>query len=273
MGIECEKVARKAHRYKEDTYVVKNDFLYAVINGAPFLYPKKKDLNFTTQFINDLKKCLNDFDGHSRIANYLYDFSIKEYKKFPQLESKDASYLPGCGLALVILMDDYAELYTLGDCNIVYHTKDDNLFIIQYDDAHNLNEDSLNELKSIAKKKHISNKRALNHMDKKLIENRLKLNSIEQTGLFTVMSDPHFRFTHRRVKITDLDFIYLFSDGFAEAYKTLNMYESYLKMFTRELDINKTQETINDLWASDKKLMKYPRLSYKEDITVLKLKF
>ncbi len=273
MAVFCEKVTKKAHRYKDDAYVVRNDFLYAVINGAPFLYSKNKDLNHTYEFINDLKKALNAFDGRSRIANFLYDFSIKEYKKFPDLWDKDASFFPGCGLALLVIQDDMVEFYTLGDCNIVYKTKDYNKFIIESKEIHDADNLAIKEAKDYALDHRISIKKALNYIQDTLIKNRKNLNSLEQTGLFTALENPHFKFTHRRVYYEDLEFVYLFSDGFASAYKSLELYESYQDMFTPELDLKEVQTKITNKWNEDKKLNKYPRLYYKDDITVLKLIF
>ena len=42
MKIICDKFTTKVHRYKEDNIVLKDNFLYSVINGLPFLYPKEK---------------------------------------------------------------------------------------------------------------------------------------------------------------------------------------------------------------------------------------
>ena len=63
MKIICDKFTTKVHRYKEDNIVLKDNFLYSVINGLPFLYPKEKNLNMTTRFVNDVKNALNNYDG------------------------------------------------------------------------------------------------------------------------------------------------------------------------------------------------------------------
>ena len=75
MKIICDKFTTKVHRYKEDNIVLKDNFLYSVINGLPFLYPKEKNLNMTTRFVNDVKNALNNYDGKQRLAHYLYNLS------------------------------------------------------------------------------------------------------------------------------------------------------------------------------------------------------
>ena len=44
-------------------------------------------------------------------------------------------------------------------------------------------------------------------------------------------------------------------------------------MFNKDLDIYSIESKIIKLWESDKRLKKFPRLSYKEDISVIKLVF
>ena len=129
MKIICDKFTTKVHRYKEDNIVLKDNFLYSVINGLPFLYPKEKNLNMTTRFVNDVKNALNNYDGKQRLAHYLYNLSTDEYNKFNVLKDYDNSYYPACGIAIVYFEDDFAELYTLGDCCIIYETKDTKKYI------------------------------------------------------------------------------------------------------------------------------------------------
>ena len=75
MKIILDKLTTKVHRYKDDNIVIKNNFLYSVINGLPFLHTKEKNLNYTLKFINNIKTGLNKYDGRTRLAHYLYNLS------------------------------------------------------------------------------------------------------------------------------------------------------------------------------------------------------
>ena len=273
MKIILDKLTTKVHRYKDDNIVIKNNFLYSVINGLPFLHTKEKNLNYTLKFINNIKTGLNKYDGRTRLAHYLYNLSIDEYNKFKDLKDYDSSYLPGCGLSIVHFEDDYAELYTLGDCYIVYETKDDKKYMLHSQDICDLNASAVDNALSISKKKKFSMKKSLNRINDVLIENRKLLNSNNQFGMFTLSSKPQFRFNHRKVKLSELKYIYLFSDGFASAFQNLKMFDSFEEMFNKDLDIHSIESKIIKLWESDKRLKKFPRLSYKEDISVIKLVF
>ena len=65
----------------------------------------------------------------------------------------------------------------------------------------------------------------------------------------------------------------LFSDGFAQSFQILSLFENYEDLLKNNIDISDLGNQILKMWESDRRLKKFPRLSYKEDITVIKLLF
>ncbi|MGM9857701.1 MAG: hypothetical protein ACI311_00375 [Bacilli bacterium] len=273
MKISCDQFTTKVHRYKEDNVVVKNNFLYSVINGLPFLYSKEKNLNMTTRFINDVKNALNHFDGKQRLAHYLYNISKDEFNKFSILKNYDNSYYPACGLAIVYFEDDFAELYTLGDCYIAYETKDNKKFMMYSQEVVDVNTTLLNSAVEYSSSKKCSLRKSINMLHEEIVKNRKLLNSNNGSNTYTISKVPQFKFSHQKVKIDNLKEVLLFSDGFAQSFQLLSLFENYEELLKDDLNISELSNQILKIWESDRRLKKYPRLSYKEDITVLKLLF
>ena len=273
MKIICDKFTTKVHRYKEDNIVLKDNFLYSVINGLPFLYQKEKNLNMTTRFVNDVKNALNNYDGKQRLAHYLYNLSTDEYNKFNVLKDYDNSYYPACGLAIVYFEDDFAELYTLGDCYIIYETKDNKKYMMYSQEVVEVNSSLLNDAVEYSSSKKCSLRKSINKLHEKIIELRKGLNSNNGSSTYTISKVPQFKFSHQKVKIDNLKEVLLFSDGFAQSFQILSLFENYEALLKDNINISDLGNQILKMWESDRRLKKFPRLSYKEDITVIKLLF
>lgn len=263
--------------YNEDGLYV-NDPIYMAVDGATALDNSKKKPSEAALMVNYIIKNISSAykKTHCFIdALYLMseNYYHNNYHKFKDIDN--LAGLPSAGIAAVVEGKEYLNLYVLGDCEIVYLNRDMMPTRFSYFDQkhglYKLDKDALKEMKTIAKKqnKNIVDTRKL--INDRLIRNRNKLNKDSKYQVFIPSKKPTFKIKHKRIRKSTTKKLYIYTDGFAQAFDTLNIYKGYKDLFSRSVDMNSIIQNIINKWNSDKYFNHYPRFKKKDDLTIIEL--
>ena len=257
---------RKSHYWNEDRFIIGNKF-FMVIDGATPLI-KHKDFNSACWLVDFIKKNINKYDGD--IEKRLYELSKEGYSKLP-IEDKSSDYIPSASLCYVEYDDEFFHIGVLGDCEVTCITKDNVSLRYFNDDLSKLDDKSINELKNIAKVKNIHTSLARPYIKDTLIKHRKMINQKGGYKAFTLSPDPYIKPDVYSIKKSDVKELYLYSDGFSQAFEFLNIYNNHAEMFAQSLDIEEEINKIKIASFNDPYCDKYPRLKKIDDITIIKV--
>lgn len=268
--MKIEKKTRKSHYYNEDRFIINKDFIM-VIDGATSLEKGSLKPTGGCYLSNKIKKELPRLKGN--IVSRLDKISKDMYKELSSTSSISVRSLPSAGLAWVEFNNDEIITHTVGDCEITIITKDNEIIRIVIDDIIKLDDKAIDEMIKISKDKNISIKEARNLVNDTLIKHRMLMNTEDGYSIYCPSDKPDFKYSTNKFKVNEIKEIYLYSDGFSDAFTTLNIYKSHKDMFSKSLDINKVTNKIVQVSFNDPLYNKYPRFKLIDDITVVKIVF
>lgn len=257
---------RKSHYWNEDRYIIGKNF-FMVIDGATPLM-KSNNFNEACWMVNYIKKNVNKYSG--KIKNRLFKLSEKAYEDYP-LENKEKIHLPSASISWVEIENEYIYASILGDCEVTFVTNDNHIIRCYTDELNQLDEISIQELKKIAKEKNIHNLEARPYIHDTLIKHRNLINEYNGCSAFTLSNTPIINEKSFRIEKESVKEIYLYSDGFSQAFEHLGIYDNHQSMFSKTLNLNEEIEKIVTASFADPYCDKYPRLKKIDDITVIKI--
>lgn len=268
--MQIEKITRKSHFYNEDRFIVNKNFCM-VVDGATSL--KKTNLKPTdgSFFADQIKKGLSS--KNINVFESLNNVSKSVFKKIYKKDDKTDEYLPSAGLAWVEFNEYQINCHTIGDCEIIIKTKDDRIIRLRKEELINLDDVAKNEMIKIAKSKNISIKESRLLIEDLLLKHRLKMNKEGGYDVFTPSKNPDFKYLNFSINNNDVKEIYVYTDGFADAYMTLGIFDSYQNMFKESLNIQEIVDEIVDKCKKDSNYNLYPRFKLIDDITIIKIIF
>lgn len=267
--MNIEKFTRKSHCYNEDRFLIKTN-LCMVIDGATSL--KKTNLKPTdgSFFASEIKRILTHsksdvLESLNFISKFVFDDN--------NLSDENNMYLPSAGLAWAEFDDNIIKCHTIGDCEIIIKTKDKKIIRLRKNELINLDNIAKNEMIKIAKSKNISIKESRLLIEDLLLKHRLKMNKEGGYDVFTPSKNPNFKYLDFFISRDDVEEIYIYTDGFADAYMTLGIFDSYQNMFKESLNIQEIVDEIVDKCKKDSNYNLYPRFKLIDDITIIKIIF
>jgi len=268
--MNIEKITRKSHFYNEDRFIIEKDFIM-VVDGATSL--EKSNLKPTSgcYLANKIKKRLPKLKG--TIISRLDTISKEAYKEISKNKEMSKKILPSAALTWIEFENDYLTVHTIGDCEATIITKSNEIIRIVVNDLIKLDDKAIDELINISKEKNITIKEARPLINDLLIKHRMMMNTPNGYSIYTPSSNPDFKYSCNKFKIDELKEVYLYSDGFADAFTTFDIYKSHKEMFSKSVNIDKVIENIVKSAYSDPLYNKYPRFKLIDDITVVKIKF
>lgn len=264
--MEITKKTRKSHAHNEDRYIIGYDF-YMVIDGATPLI--KDSFNRARWMVDRMKLSLKKrsiltvIDRLNKISKELYD-------ELPT-SKKDKDYLPSASLSFVTWDDKYFYAYILGDCEVTFILKNNVVFRCFQDELSKLDDISINELIKVSKEKNIHINEAREYINDILIKHRRLINQENGYKAFTLSDKLNLNPKCYKIKKEDVNKIYLYSDGFAQSFDTLNIYNSHEEMFNHDLSLDDEIKKIVDTSFKDPYCDRYPRFKKIDDITVIKV--
>ena len=257
---------RKSHRWNEDRFIVGDNF-WIVIDGATPLI-KTKGVNLARLMVSYIKKNINKYDG--RIKERLIKLSKDMYNEFI-LDNYDQAYLPSASIAYVELIDGFYHVGILGDCEVTFRLKNNQVLRCFTTELARLDEISLKELVKASHDNNISVLKARKYIEDTLIKHRRLINQENGYQAYTISSNLPFKEYTYQIAENQVDEIYLYSDGFSMAFQHLKIYSDHQEMFNHTLDIQLEVKKIVNKAFFDKNCNKYPRFKKIDDITVIQI--
>ena len=257
---------RKSHYWNEDRFIIGKDY-FMVIDGATPLI-KVNNFNEACWMVNYIKKNINKLKGN--IKERLLVLSKDGYSNLP-VKVKDEEYLPSAGMAWVESDGNYFYASVLGDCEVTFITKDNQIVRCHTTRLNELDGISISELVRNAKERNINVSEARPYIQDILLKHRKMINKENGYCAFTLSDNPIINEKSIKIEKDKVKQIYLYTDGFAQAYDHIYIYQNHEEMFKNDLDLNCEFKKIVDKSFSDPYCNDYPRLKKIDDITAIKV--
>ena len=256
----------KSHFYNEDRFLVGNT-LFAVIDGATGLNAENTfgKASSASKLAGFVKSQLANYKG-SDIIGFLRSLSVLALKNG---HAKDCS----CGISIVKVNKNTVELYCLGDCPILYQDKNGEVHTFTQTKLPKLDKIALNQMIDYAKANNVSMKKARKHIDQTLKKHRSLMNMPDGYWVFAPSEKPNFTVDTITIEKEQLKSIIVCSDGFAQCYNKLNIFENEKQLFESQLSLKDICLKVQRISKADKDYNLYPRFKLFDDTTVIKLDF
>lgn len=269
--MESKGFTSSLREYNEDTYAI-GDGWVAVLDGATDL-GKKSEFNahwFVNAVVKELKNELSNVD--KSLGDCLSSAVTIVRKQAPEgFNGASASVL------LLRQVEKTVEFYSVGDCTGVVYFKDNTSKSLYNSALSVLDQISIDLTVKVSKDNQISMAEALKSqmVQDKLIEHRNRKNT--PNGYYTCdLSGEGIPFGDTHIfPVEQLSDFLLMSDGFADIVDKFAMYENFDVVRSRIEDIG-LQETACEYFQfikTDPDWVKYPRLKYSDDTTVVMVTF
>ena len=275
--MKVEKIIRKSHFYNEDRFVLGDNF-YMVIDGATAL--QKTNLFKPTEaswFVSFVKQKLK---GKKRgVYQKLSEISRQAFYKFNDILSKnsfsldDLLYCPSAGISFAEINNDKVDIYTIGDCEAVIKLKSGKIIRLIQPQLPELDKIALEKIIELKNEKRFKMKDAIRECSDILLENRKLMNTPDGYSVYAPSLTGEFNFLKETFNLSEIEEIYLYTDGIAQAFDELKIYSNCEEMFSKSLDIKKEVDKIVKRANLDKECEKYPRFKVIDDITIIKMTF
>lgn len=263
--MKINKITRKSHAWNEDRFVIGKDF-YLVIDGATPLI-KDKDRNLACLMVKYIKENISKYKG--RVKERLETISKDLYIKLG-LNTDDTSYLPSASLSYVERIEDKYYIGVVGDCEVCVVS---NNKVKRYYDGSlsKLDAISLEKMIKASKEKNIDIVKARPEIIDVLIKHRKMINKPGGYNGYTLGKNFKLNVKEEVINVSDVDKMYLYSDGFSSSFTTFKIHESFEEMFLNIKDIKEEVEMIKERAYLDATCNKYPRFKVIDDITVIEI--
>lgn len=257
---------RKSHYWNEDRFVLGQNYVMVIDGATPLL--KSNNFNEACWMVNYLKKNLDKYRGS--IKERLMILSKEAYEVLP-VQIKEEDYLPSAGMSWIEWDDEYFYASILGDCEVTFVTVDNEVIRFCGEELGFLDNLAIAEMVKIAEEKKIHVSSARPYIADTLLKHRKMVNKPNGYSAFTlsdrpIINEEVFKFPKNIIKE-----IYLYSDGFAQSFEHLKIYDSHQEMFSKSLDLDVEISKIVETSFDDPYCDKYPRFKKIDDITIIKV--
>lgn len=266
--MKIEKISKASKEYNEDGYIISDNFAM-VIDGATSLSKSNLVPSSGAYLMNQIKEVIPTLKGS--IIERLNTVSKQVYNQLKKEGNLTINMLPSAGLAWVEFHDEYIDIFTIGDCEVCIVKKDNDIIRIMLDDLSRLDSKAIEEMTHISNTENISIKEAREHINDLLISNRLLMNKNNGYAIFTPDDNPNFKYLKRTFKTKDIKEIYLYTDGFADSFKTFKLYKNIEDLILSNHTLEDIVSSIEEQSVNDYLYNKYPRFKLLDDITVVKI--
>ena len=257
---------RKSHSWNEDRYVIGDSF-YMVIDGATPLIKNEK-MNLACWMVTYLKKHINRYN--LPIKERLEKLAKDAYFDLG-IDTDDVSYLPSASISYLEQDDEYFYASSLGDCEVTFRLKSGEIVRCHSDELTHLDNISIKELIDASVSNNIHVLEARPYITERLIKHRKLINQPNGYSAYTISPNLELKPKTLKLKKSEVSEVYLYSDGFSQAFEYLHIYNSHEEMFNKSLDIDEEIKKIEKESFSDPYCDKHPRFKKIDDITVIKI--
>ena len=266
MKIYCK--TRKSHRWNEDRFITGRTFSI-VLDGATPL-KKSGQFNEARWFVDYLKKNINRYDGD--VKSRLRALSIDAYNNFPA-EIKDGDYLPSAGACWAEWNNETINIGILGDCEVTAVTNENEILRFYDDRLRALDSLAINEMVTVARENGTTVLEARKFINDLLIKHRKLINKPNGYSALTLSPNAKIFESSFSLKKDSIKTLYLYSDGFSQAFENLGIYKTHAEMFKHIENIDEEISKIVTASFNDPDCDKHPRFKIIDDITAVKIDF
>lgn len=266
MKVYCK--TRKSHRWNEDRFI--NGRNYSIVLDGATPLKKSEQLNEARWFVDYLKKNINIYDGD--IKSRLLKLCEEAYNIFPA-ELKEDDYLPSASACWAEWNGEEIKLGILGDCEITAITADGKILRYSDDRLRALDNLAVDEMVTAARERNTTVLQAREFITDTLIKHRKLVN--KPNGYSALTLSPNAKICERAfsLKKCEIKTLYLYSDGFSQAFENLGIYETHAHMFERLESIDAEIAKIVEASFNDPDCNMHPRFKIIDDITAIKIDF
>lgn len=257
---------RKSHYWNEDRFINGRNY-FIVLDGAT---PLKSAENFNEArwMVNYIKKNINRYRG--TVKEKLTALCGDAFNDLP-VKTKDDDYLPSASGCWVEFNGSCINVGILGDCEVTLIKKDNGIIRCYCDDLTKLDMLALNKLIEICKEKNTHIIESRKYVNDILIRHRKLANKPNGYAALTLSPSPEIHEQKYVFNTDNIKEIYLYSDGFSQAFEHLDIFHSHEEMFLNIEDIdNEINKIVNTSFA-DRLGDKHPRFKIIDDITVTRI--
>ncbi len=188
------------------------------------------------------------------------------------VKEKSAAAMPSASACWAEFDGDRLRIGVLGDCEATVIKKDGSIVRCFCGDVARLDAVAIEKLKEICKQKGatdiIGSRRFIDDI---LIEHRKLINKDGGYSALTLSANPVINEKTFLLDVGEISKVYLYSDGFSQAFEHLQIYENHIEMFSQIDDIKEEIAKIAVTSYSDRLGTKYPRFKIIDDITVTEI--
>lgn len=260
MNFKISYLSRKAHYYNEDRFFI-YDNVIGVIDGATGLDENDIKPSSASILAGEIKKAFKTLKDQSP-TTFLNNLSS-------ELSKKKSLTNASAGISFIRFNDKFLEGYTIGDTTILVVLNNQEIITITQTELSSFDNNALESLQDISKKLNISIMHARPYINDTLKKNRSLKNQPNGYSVFEPLNNPNFTISHQSFLIDEVSKVYIFTDGFEDAYKKLSIIKK--EDFNESLDIFNIVKKEVIAFKNDPQLNKYPRFKKIDDITVIKL--
>lgn len=266
--MKIEKITRACSLHNEDSFIIDDKFIM-VMDGATSLEKTPLQPTGGAYLVNKISTCLPKLKGD--IIDRLDVVAKDVYQTLKKDNLTNLKMLPSAGLAWIEFEGDEVIVHTIGDCEAAIVAKDNKVTRIIIKDLLKLDAQALDELVKVSKRENICIKDCRPLINDILVKNRMMMNTPEGYSIFAPSNCPDFKYSTNVFLKNDIKEIYLYSDGFADAFTTFNLYKSAEDLFSKSVDINKVVNEIVNAADNDPLCNNFPRFKFIDDITAIKI--
>ena len=257
---------RTSHYWNEDRFIVGDNFCMVIDGATPLI--KYEDFNSACWMVNYIKNNISKLKAN--IVERLKILSKSGYSELP-IPNKSQDYIPSASLSFIEYDEEYFYIGILGDCEVTCITKDNQVHRYYSTDLARLDNISIKELQEQAIMRNINVVEARPYIKETLIKHRKMINTKEGYKAFTLSINPIIQPDLYKIKRDYVKEVYLYSDGFAQSFESLHIYNDHNQMFSKSLDINEEINKIKLAAFNDPYCNLHPRLKKIDDITIIKI--
>ncbi len=269
MDVQVSYKTRKSHFYNEDRYLI-YDNVFMVMDGATPLEKCDVKPSVASWFVSFVKKNLPKTKGNT--MQRLEQVSREAYQLLKD-KGVQSDNMPSAGLAWAEVYDDKITVYSVGDCEATVVLKDKVASRIVGQKLIDLDKIAIDKMVEISKNQGISPLKARDQITSLLIKHRNMANKPGGYPVFAPDKVGKFDFLSQTFALEQVDEVYLYTDGFADGFDCLGVFENHSQAFAQSLDVCQQVENITKACFDDPQCKKHPRFKKIDDITVIKLKF
>lgn len=261
--------SKRSHRYSEDRYIVGSNYVL-ILDAESTQKPFASFPNDGVWFANFIKKHLKNYE--TDVLKKLVQIAQMAANEYTSLGGAIDGKYPMASIAVLEFDNKQIKLSYIGNVELAIIGKDGSIKRMRDQYFQNIDITANNMVKEAKKKTRIFDlipyqMEAEKYAKAKYLEAIQK----DEANIFTIGGVSKFIFKVQYFNPSDVKTIYMYTDGFADAYQVFNVYHDFVKMFRHKINIKKAINKIQRCVYMDTFCYRNPRYKIIDDITIVQI--